>query len=70
MNEEIRQLLADAPGPDEASAAAVRTRAANVLRPAGALTRLDEVAVWLAAWQRTFRLRARLDAPRETDHRC
>ena len=30
-------------------------RAASVLRPTGALARLDEVAAWLAAWQRTER---------------
>jgi nicotinate-nucleotide--dimethylbenzimidazole phosphoribosyltransferase len=33
----------------------VRARADAVLRPAGALARLDEVAVWLAGWQRTRR---------------
>src|SRR5947209_18761357 len=53
MNEEIANLLSEAPGPDASSAEAVRSRATNVLRPAGALARLDELAVWLAAWQRT-----------------
>ena len=53
MNEEIAGLLTGAPAPDEVSAGAVRTRAENVLRPAGALARLDDVAKWLAAWQRT-----------------
>ncbi len=43
------------PEPDEAAMAAVRQRAANVLRPAGALARLDELAAWLAGWQRTSR---------------
>jgi nicotinate-nucleotide--dimethylbenzimidazole phosphoribosyltransferase len=47
--------LRDLPGPDEAAVAAVRRRAANVLRPLGALTRLDEAAAWLAGWQRTDR---------------
>jgi len=51
----LTALLDDLPGPDEASRAAVRERAANVLRPAGAFARLDEVAVWLAGWQRTAR---------------
>jgi nicotinate-nucleotide--dimethylbenzimidazole phosphoribosyltransferase len=46
-------LARQLPAPDTESAAAVRTRAANVLRPAGALARLDEIAVWLASWQRT-----------------
>lgn len=41
------------PGPDEESVAAVAARAALVLRPRGALQRLDELAVWLAGWQRT-----------------
>ncbi|HWL65705.1 MAG TPA: nicotinate-nucleotide--dimethylbenzimidazole phosphoribosyltransferase [Actinomycetota bacterium] len=48
-------MLKDLPGPDENSAAAVRERAAQVLRPLGALARLDEVAAWLASWQRTDR---------------
>jgi nicotinate-nucleotide--dimethylbenzimidazole phosphoribosyltransferase len=43
------------PGPDVAASAAVAARAAQVLRPAGALQRLDEVAAWLAGWQRTER---------------
>ncbi|MGH2676634.1 MAG: nicotinate-nucleotide--dimethylbenzimidazole phosphoribosyltransferase, partial [Actinomycetota bacterium] len=33
----------------------VRERASRVLRPTGALARLDEVATWLAGWQRTAR---------------
>jgi nicotinate-nucleotide--dimethylbenzimidazole phosphoribosyltransferase len=47
--------------PDLDAAAAVRDRAARVLRPAGALARLDEVAAWLAGWQRTTR--PRVDRP-------
>lgn len=49
---EIRRTLEDLPRPDEGSAEAVRDRAARVLRPSGALAMLDEVAVWLAGWQR------------------
>ena len=48
-----RSLLDGLPGPDAAAAGAVRRRAARVLRPAGALSRLDETAAWLAGWQRT-----------------
>lgn len=48
-------LLADLPPPDEAARSAVARRASEVLRPAGALARLDEVAAWLAGWQRTER---------------
>jgi nicotinate-nucleotide--dimethylbenzimidazole phosphoribosyltransferase len=43
------------PGPDRSAAAAVTARATQVLRPPGALATLDELAVWLAAWQRTDR---------------
>lgn len=39
--------------PDERSAASVTARAAEILRPSGALALLDELAVWLAGWQRT-----------------
>ncbi|MDH3299882.1 MAG: nicotinate-nucleotide--dimethylbenzimidazole phosphoribosyltransferase [Acidimicrobiia bacterium] len=45
--------LAAAPPADVASRHAVAERVADILRPAGALARLDEVAVWLAGWQRT-----------------
>jgi nicotinate-nucleotide--dimethylbenzimidazole phosphoribosyltransferase len=45
--------------PDQAARDAVATRAGQVLRPTGALQRLDDVAVWLAGWQRT-------DQPRVT----
>jgi nicotinate-nucleotide--dimethylbenzimidazole phosphoribosyltransferase len=55
VDEEVRRLLGGAPGPDEHAAAAVAERAAGVLRPAGALTRLDELAAWLAGWQGTPR---------------
>jgi nicotinate-nucleotide--dimethylbenzimidazole phosphoribosyltransferase len=55
MDEEIGPLLLDLPEPDQAAAAAVRERALQVLRPLGALARLDEVAVWLAGWQRIAR---------------
>lgn len=57
MTLDLAALLATAPGPDIAAATAVRERAAQVLRPSGALARLDEVAEWLAGWQRTERPR-------------
>jgi nicotinate-nucleotide--dimethylbenzimidazole phosphoribosyltransferase len=41
--------------PDQVSAMAVAARARKVLRPQGALRRLDELAIWLAGWQRTDR---------------
>jgi nicotinate-nucleotide--dimethylbenzimidazole phosphoribosyltransferase len=55
MDETRGLSLEGLPGPDEAAAQRVRDRAARVLRPTGALARLDDVAVWLAAWQRTSR---------------
>jgi nicotinate-nucleotide--dimethylbenzimidazole phosphoribosyltransferase len=55
LDRQVAHLLAGAPGPDERAAAAVAGRAAAVLRPAGALARLDELAGWLAAWQGTTR---------------
>ena len=41
------------PPPDVAAGEAVRARALRVLRPTNAFERLDELAAWLAAWQRT-----------------
>lgn len=41
--------------PDQVARAAVAERARQVLRPQGALQRLDDVASWLAGWQRTSR---------------
>ncbi len=43
--------LADLPEPDPIAGAAVRDRAAKVLRPPGALRRLDLVAEHVAGWQ-------------------
>ena len=40
---------------DEVARAAVEGRANEILRPPGALHRLDQIAVWLAGWQRTSR---------------
>jgi nicotinate-nucleotide--dimethylbenzimidazole phosphoribosyltransferase len=57
----LASLLTDLPEADEVARAAVAERAASVLRPTGALARLDEVAAWLAAWQRTER--PAVDAP-------
>lgn len=46
-------LFESLPEPDGDSAAAVRVRSGEILRPTGALERLDELAVWVAGWQRT-----------------
>ena len=55
MDDGIAGLLRGLPSPDENSIATVRNRASRVLRPTGALARLDEAAAWLAGWQRTAR---------------
>jgi nicotinate-nucleotide--dimethylbenzimidazole phosphoribosyltransferase len=48
----LAEAIATLPAGDDASAAAVRKRAEDILRPAGALARLDDVAAWVATWQR------------------
>ena len=45
--------LAEAPHEDSLAKTAIVHRAANLLRPPGSLHRLDEIAAWLGAWQRT-----------------
>ena len=45
--------LAGLAAPCRDSVTAVEARVAEILRPPGALARLDAMAVWLAGWQRT-----------------
>ena len=49
--DDLRNLIADLPGPDEACRAAARARDAQLTKPAGSLARLEDIAAWLAAWQ-------------------
>lgn len=49
----LERMLEDLPEADAAARNAVAARAADVLRPSGAFERLDQVAAWLAGWQRT-----------------
>lgn len=49
------ELLDSMPQADTVAAAEVESRASQVLRPAGAMARCDQVAAWLAGWQRTAR---------------
>ncbi|OYW58351.1 MAG: nicotinate-nucleotide--dimethylbenzimidazole phosphoribosyltransferase [Rhizobiales bacterium 17-65-6] len=49
--DDIRQLIATMPGPDEIARDAALERQAQLLKPPGALGRLEEIAVHLAAWQ-------------------
>jgi nicotinate-nucleotide--dimethylbenzimidazole phosphoribosyltransferase len=59
--EDIRDLLTNLPAPDEASADLARRRDADLTKPPGSLGRLEEIAVWLAAWQ--GRYPPRIDRP-------
>lgn len=49
----LAEALVTMPPGDVASGDAVRARAAEILRPAGALARLDGLAAWVAEWQGT-----------------
>ncbi|MCB1475845.1 MAG: nicotinate-nucleotide--dimethylbenzimidazole phosphoribosyltransferase [Rhodobiaceae bacterium] len=49
--DDVRALVARMPAPDEVSAAKAAAREARLLKPAGALGRLEEIAAWLATWQ-------------------
>lgn len=49
--DDIRNLIANMPGPDMAAANTVRARDKELTKPAGSLGRLEEIAEWLAAWQ-------------------
>ncbi|MGK0274728.1 MAG: nicotinate-nucleotide--dimethylbenzimidazole phosphoribosyltransferase [Ilumatobacter sp.] len=51
----LHDRLADLPPCDAAAQQAVVERAANILRPSGALAWLDQTAAWVAGWQRTDR---------------
>ena len=60
--DEIRALLAHLPGPDLEAGSLAATRQAQLTKPAGALGRLEELAIWLATWQ--ARHPPRVDHPR------
>lgn len=49
--DDIRALMARLPGPSADAVAKVRAREAQLVKPAGALGRLEEISEWLAAWQ-------------------
>jgi len=53
----LHDRLHDLPSSDPSARAAVHERAANILRPSGALAWLDDIAEWVAGWQRTDRPR-------------
>lgn len=47
----FRERVARMPGPDEEAAARAEEREARLVKPAGALGRLESLAAWAAAWQ-------------------
>ena len=49
--DEIRTLMAQLPGVDAESQAAVSTREPQLTKPAGALGRMEDISLWLAGWQ-------------------
>lgn len=53
MSSVLRERLADLPEHDPVAFDAVHERAAQLLRPSGALAWLDEIAAWVAGWQHT-----------------
>lgn len=53
MSDLPADLTAGLPSPCSDSIAGLEARIADILRPAGALARLDELAVWIGGWQRT-----------------
>ena len=48
---QITKLLADLPAPDQNAIGKARARQAQLTKPAGALGRLEDLAIWLAGWQ-------------------
>jgi nicotinate-nucleotide--dimethylbenzimidazole phosphoribosyltransferase len=49
--DDIRRLLKDMPGPDQAARDMVAERNGKLVKPSGSLGRLEECVDWLAAWQ-------------------
>ena len=49
--DDLRRRLRQLPPADAAAAAAAAARQAELTKPSGALGRLEELALWLAAWQ-------------------
>lgn len=60
--DEIRGILGNLPGPDEAAAGKAADREGQLTKPPGALARLEELSEWLCRWQ--GRHPPRLDRPR------
>ena len=50
---DIRHLMSDLPSPDSKSKSAAIARQNQLTKPAGALGRMESLAIWLAGWQGT-----------------
>ncbi len=50
--ERVEDALLVSPEPNRAAVDAMRVRSQQVLRPAGALAELDQIAIWFAGWRR------------------
>jgi nicotinate-nucleotide--dimethylbenzimidazole phosphoribosyltransferase len=48
---QVRAALADLPAPDHSAATAARARNAQLTKPPAALGRLEDLAIWYAAWR-------------------
>jgi nicotinate-nucleotide--dimethylbenzimidazole phosphoribosyltransferase len=51
LHDEVHRLLALMPKPNQAAVDAVISRDAQLTKPPGSLGRLEEIVMWLAAWQ-------------------
>ncbi len=49
--DQVRDLLRDLPGANDGAMAAAKLREATLVKPPGALGRLEELAEWLSGWQ-------------------
>jgi nicotinate-nucleotide--dimethylbenzimidazole phosphoribosyltransferase len=49
--DDIRNLLADLPGPDREAVQKAQAREGQLTKPPGALGRLEHLSAWLCAWQ-------------------
>ncbi len=49
--DDLRALLQDLPGPDDAAARRAAAREPQLTKPQGSLGRLEDLSKWLAAWQ-------------------
>ena len=54
MTSRVEQYLSDLPKANKEIASDVRDRSNQILRPKGALARLDEIAIFVAGWQQTL----------------